>query len=307
MLEATVKDNRLFIGDRFSVSFQRTLRLPDDGKAYPLPPGLGAFPIHSVEEFRDRVPESWRGWFIPMYQREALWLGFTGTDWKPNAVKIGIGNVNAVSGQPWDDALSDSPQNYLVCPDQPWLDGINTGNGLIRQFVAMPLGQGYTVEEQLQGTEFGGIQIQVYEPKPGRFPESAPLVEQHPVAMAMFGDMGLGAGGQMEQKIYSDRYGIQTWDQENSGSVFIHIINSEMYQTITGLESPPTPISAKTYTEYGFPWFSLYDETREDVAASEALGQVKTIQEQDAAQGIKSDQSLEIEKSQVKKLHHPNL
>lgn len=27
---------------RLSISFQRTLRIPDDGKDHPLPPGLGA-------------------------------------------------------------------------------------------------------------------------------------------------------------------------------------------------------------------------------------------------------------------------
>ena len=37
-------------------------------------------------------------------------------------------------------------QNYCVLPKQPWLDGINYGDGYIRQFVAMPLGKGYTVE-----------------------------------------------------------------------------------------------------------------------------------------------------------------
>ena len=37
-------------------------------------------------------------------------------------------------------------QNYVAIPKQKWLDGINCGDGTIRQFVAMPLGQGYTVE-----------------------------------------------------------------------------------------------------------------------------------------------------------------
>lgn len=32
--------------------------------------------------------------------------------------------------------------HYLVAPDQPWLDGFCVQKGLIRQFVAMPLGQG---------------------------------------------------------------------------------------------------------------------------------------------------------------------
>src|SRR5215470_3778380 len=52
------------------------------------------------------------------------------------------------------------PQDYVVVPDQPWLDGINAGDGYVRQFVAMPLGLGYTVEGQVTGAEeFGGIQL----------------------------------------------------------------------------------------------------------------------------------------------------
>lgn len=35
---------------RFTVSFQRTLRVPDDGRDYPLPAGLGRFPIEHVED-----------------------------------------------------------------------------------------------------------------------------------------------------------------------------------------------------------------------------------------------------------------
>ncbi len=51
MLSVTVESHRVRIGERFSVSFQRTLRIPDDGREYPLPPGSGAFPLHRVEEY----------------------------------------------------------------------------------------------------------------------------------------------------------------------------------------------------------------------------------------------------------------
>ena len=55
------------------------------------------------------------------------------------------------------------PQDYMVVPGQPWLDGFCVEKGLIRQFVAMPLGEGYTPEEQLTGeAEHGGLQIAVY-------------------------------------------------------------------------------------------------------------------------------------------------
>ena len=41
-------------------------------------------------------------------------------------------------------------QNYIVVPDQPWLDGYNN-DGVVRQFVAAPLGDGVTVR-QIAGT-----------------------------------------------------------------------------------------------------------------------------------------------------------
>ncbi|MCS6911700.1 MAG: hypothetical protein NZ890_00490, partial [Myxococcota bacterium] len=249
----------------FRITFQRTLRIPDDGKAYPLPPGLGPFPIRRVLDYEKRVPSSWvrtSGVFIPMYQREAMWLSFQARPWRPNAVKVAAGKINAVSGKPWDQRLApperraagEDLQDYLVCPPQPWLDGFNTGHGTIRQFVAMPLGMGYTVEGQLTGQEqHGGLQLIVYEPRPGRFPDRPPLGDRGPrvgtllegmaaapapamAAPAMAApsgrgrEMGLAAGGTMTQKIYPDPHGIDTWDESNYGRVFVHIVNSMMWQ-----------------------------------------------------------------------------
>ncbi len=315
MLDITVKDHRIHIGERFSIEFQRTLRIPDDGKTYPLPPGLGEFPIKRVADYLDHVSDNWKkpnSFFIPMYQREALWLGFNGAYWKPNAVKIGVGNINAISGEVWDEKLHDDPQDYIVCPDQPWLDGINVGEGFIRQFVATPLGLGDTIEAQLTGVEkFGGIQILVYEPKPGKFPDQPPSesdIVLETVSMTSSGEyeMGLGAGGKMQQKIYPDEYGIETWDLENYGSIFVYIVNSEKYREITGIEPPPTPISAQTYTEYGFPWFSLYDEEKGDLPASARLAEVKTIRERESERGINNqedDLSVDVDELNIKKLY----
>lgn len=317
MLDVTVQNNHIHIGERFSVSFQRTLRIPDDGNVYPLPPGLGAFPVHSVVDYWDRVPSDWRSqnsYFISMYQREALWLGFDGAMWKPNAVKIAIGKVNAISGQAWDEALQAQPQNYIVCPNQPWLDGINAGESFIRQFVAMPLGSRLTVEAQVSGAEeFGGIQILIHEPKPGRFPdqppERSPDIRGAALSLPIGAQMGLGAGGKMIQKIYPDPYGVDTWDLANSGSITVHIINSEQYRELTDLEPPPTPITAEAYTQYGLPWFALYDENQGDVPAAETLSRVRTIREQESEQGVvnqQEDEAIDVIESQIKKLRPPN-
>lgn len=286
MLDVQVNRDELHFGSSVTVRFMRTLRIPDDGNEYPLPPGLGVFPIFAVRDYADRVPASWRvrsGVFIPMYQREAMWVSFSARWWKPNAVKVGIGKINAVTGEAWHEQLSRDPQDYLVCPDQPWLDGINAGDGFIRQFVAMPLCMGYTVEGQLTGKEeFGGIQLMVFEPKPGRFPDHPPEEEREEGVMycasAPAGaEMGLAAGGRMRQKIYPDEYGFDTWDQLNHGRVYVHIVNSMMFREITGKEPPSTPICARQYTEAGLPWFDLYDEHRRDLKPSTLLRKVKSI------------------------------
>lgn len=294
-----------------SIGFQRTLRIPDDGRTYPLPPGLGHFPIRRVGDFSRRVPPAWRergGWFIPIYQREAMWLSFDASWWRPSALMIGIGGINAISGRRWRAVPRRRPQNYVVVPDQPWLDGINAGRGIIRQFVAMPLGSGYTVEGQLTGKETeGGIQLAVIEPKPGRFPAKPPRggpwerLASGLVCCESTPAMGLAAGGRMKQAIYPDRHGLDTWDASCLTTTWVHLVNSEMYEEITGEPAPPTPISARTYTEYGLPWFDLYDEHKGDVPPPQRLAGVKSVAQLGDARdsGGSEDEGLEIPPSQV--------
>lgn len=305
MLDVRLDGARIHVGERFSVSFQRTLRIPEDDQTYPLPPALGPFQINRVADFADRLPAAWRGgFFLSMYQREALWLGFDGAEWKPNAVKVAVGGVNAVSGTVWEEGLNADAQNYLVCPNQPWLDGINAGEEFTRQFVATPLGSSNTIEAQVTGREeFGGLQLVVYEPKPGRFPDEPPdMVGPEGAvmeAMPLDGEMGIGAGGQIKQKIYVDPYGIETWDQQNFARLNIHILNSEQYSAITGLEPPLTPISAETYAEYGLPWFDLYDESMKDVSAPANLVAVKTLRQKDEERMIRGRQERRIDAGEL--------
>ncbi|HYY56079.1 MAG TPA: hypothetical protein VE842_02050 [Pyrinomonadaceae bacterium] len=298
MLDVQIEPESIRIGARFIVSFKRTLRIPDDGKAHKTPPNFGVLPVYRVEDYAERVPGRWReegGAFIPMYQREALYIRFENeAPWQPHAAKITIGGINAVSGEPdAAAALRAGRQDYLVCPPQLWLDGINTGRGTIRQFVAMPLGLGYTVEASLTGgEEVGGIQITVFAPKQGIFPDEPPPTQTaaapRPSALprqrsAATAQMGLGAGGVIKEKILPDPHGPDTWDQNNFGRVSVHILNNAQFREITGTEPPPTSVDQQTYAEHKFPWFHLYGEiTQGDVAPSERLAQAQTIAERDA-------------------------
>ena len=240
------------------IEFQRTLRIPDDNRQYPLPPGFGRFPLQHVDDFTDSLPSQWRqrgGVFLPMYQSEALWVNFLGH--YPCAVKVAAGKINAVSGDPWKNGLSTRKQDYSVIPDQPWLDGFNVSDDHIRQFVAMPLGQGFTAEEQLTGGAIhGGLQLIVYPMKRKIYDEMFKWSDDTTFSIREgmsysssvtpgVEEMGLAPGGLMRQTIAKDKYGIEAWDQDNGYRCFVHLANSEQYQGVTGQQPPYPPIPAK--------------------------------------------------------------
>jgi hypothetical protein len=273
------------------VEFQRTLRIPDDGRTYPLPPGRGAFPLRHVDDFASEVPADWLrhgGVMLPMYQAEAMWLNFHSRTGYPFAIKVAAGKINAVTGKPWDDGLDRDPQNYVVHPGQPWLDGYVVTKGTIRQFVAMPLGAGYSAEEQITGkAEFGGLQIQAFPLRaehwnPPRKEINDNLFgcfETAPAAAAAAPDMALGMGGSMKQDIYRDHRPLSHWDTANGNRCFVHLANAMVWRQITGQAPPTVPPTAKEYTKAGLPWFDYYAHHLEAVEGSATLASLHTISE----------------------------
>ncbi|MFD4505261.1 hypothetical protein [Streptomyces sp. NPDC058457] len=310
-----IDGNTLRLPGGVAVRFVRTLRLPETG-THPLPPGLGEFPVRRVGDYPDTVPAEWRargGVMLPVYLREAMWLSFAGTT-EPAALQVGVGKVCAVSGEPWRDRLSRKPQNYLVLPRQPWLDGINSGKGTVRQFVAVPLGLGATVEGQVTGDEvWGGVQLQSFTladgplaewrrlerlrqeqlrrertrgagpagglgaalPMMSALPAPAPAPGAAPVARSA--GMGLGVGGSMRQEVYEDDRPLRDWAGTPAGRVFVHLVTPPQWRRITGEAPPPSPVDRAAYTHAGLPWYDYYDQDARDLAPTDALEAVKPV------------------------------
>lgn len=124
-----------------------------------------------------------------------MWINFECGGSQDYMIKIYVGCINAISGEPavedagtelrrqarlakdkGENSGASSLQDYIVVPGQKWLDGIADSNGTIRQFVAMPFGSGHSVESQITGKDAaGGIQFEItpYEPRP------APSLHKH--------------------------------------------------------------------------------------------------------------------------------
>ena len=404
-LPVAIHSNEIFVGRHTRISFNRTLRIPEDGRAYPLPAGLGRLPILPVEDYAERVPEQWLeqgGFIIPLYQREALFLEFGGVQWRPTIGKVSVGRVNAISGKTHDLKIRSHRQDYVVIPDQRWLDGINSGNGSVSQFVAMPLGKGYTIEAQTTDEErYGGFQLAIFDPRAGRFPEEDPkekkaalaarrqrvlradqkqLLDRLPTttqevirvvqekhyqdaakALGMSGkeilkviedarlyfenalgtvgfdgvipnshlmgrvqympamgdisvasqrEMGIAAGGKIRQEILEDTYGVESWDESAFRDAVIHIVNSEVYQEITGREAPPSPITKEQYYQYGIPWYSDYNEKAPSLSPVAAFKRVFSIGQIDKNRGIGKEEAAprrEIQPEEILRIRTPTL
>lgn len=403
LLPVVIEDNQIRIGRHTRVSFHRTLRVPEDGKQYPLPAGFGEFPILRVADYADKVPPQWLedgGFFIPLYQREALFLEFEGEEWRPSILKVAVGGVSAITGEADDENIRLHKQDYVVIPDQKWLDGINSGDGTVGQFVAMPLGQGYTIEEQLTDeAKFGGFQLVAFEPRDGRFPDEDPdetarrrerekerliraaqqrvaanmtdlqrtfmerilnggwpehiarslgldpgtglriLSEIKTILKAELGEvgivgldrsesssalysrnicsqdisawskeMGIARGGSIKQQIHEDTYGVHSWDKDKKGRVSIHIVNSELFEAITGSKPPETPITIEEYQAFGIPWFDAYDEHARGLMAAKKFQNVKGVSAIDRMKGVKIGEAtkpIEISPELIRRIKPP--
>ncbi len=297
-----------------SIGFERTIRVPDDDKRHYLPPSLGNFPIRHIEDYdlgsKNKLKKR-GGILIPMFQADALWLNFNHKcnyslveDFdidrsSPIALKVATGKICAISGNTWSEGLSEKKQNYVVLPEQPWLDGYNDSKGSVRQFVAAQLGKGLTVEKQLTGNEeVGGIQIQAFPLKKKYYEkliserieeakEAAARAEKRykenvlysmaPSSMGENLEMGLAAGGRIQQEIYDDPYGVEYWDTNKSQRCFVTLANATQWMKITGEEPPISPMNSEEYNRAGGVWYDYYDDDHKAIKGAKKLGKVKSI------------------------------
>ena len=305
---------------RFEIDVQQTLRVPDDGKRYDLPPGLRALPLRAVAgslaEKMGPAHAARGGVATCLYQADALWLRFKPAFSHarrasyPCAIMVAAGRVNAVTGKPWGDGAIEEG-NYMVAPKQLWIDGFAVRPGVVAQFVCAPLGAGYTVEGQLTGAEeFGGLQIWVAPMKAAeyerRFPvlppqgvmrgggargmtvnclESNVETRSYTLASAAPKSMGLAAGGSINQQIFADEFGLFAWEASAGERTFVHLMNSGDWRHLTGEAPPGRPPTAADYSAARLPWFAHYAEGIAIGNEGGAFDGVKTAAQIDAEKG----------------------
>ncbi len=131
----------------YYVSLHKTDKINVDDDAHTLPPDKGCFAEYRVSDYF--CPEEWSkdGIFVPVEESQPLWIDFRGNT--ECAVLCSVQKINPVTGEPSDlegGLKKDPSQNYLVLPEQRWLDGYSN-QGKVYQFVVTKAGEGLAVNE----------------------------------------------------------------------------------------------------------------------------------------------------------------
>ncbi|KAK5636789.1 hypothetical protein RRF57_012501 [Xylaria bambusicola] len=270
------------------ISFKRTIRVPDNAEVAQLPPGLGDFRLFKTRDFASKLPAditTQAGVFFTLYQSEAMWVDFKADH--PFAIKIYAGGVNAVSGEHSLEtketkmrrldliAEGKNIQDYVVVPTQMWIDGFAVAPGGVRQFVAMPLGTGYSVEAQLTGQETNSVIHMVLRLRGGGW----------------YGPMGVAAGGKIKQVIRKDGENPEIWVPASTIMISVHILTTMMFRHVTGQKPPKCPISASTYVDAGLPFFHLPEEPS---GISGAFDGIKSVNEINVDHGLASGDEPDV-------------
>ena len=112
---------KLEVDRNLHIQLHHTVRMPDDNRLHQLPPSLGVFPLYNVSAFSGRLPESIAksgGVFLPMWQREAMWIQLETSDSKAvYSVRVNVGQANAISGLTLEEESSE--QDYVRIKRHP--------------------------------------------------------------------------------------------------------------------------------------------------------------------------------------------
>ena len=97
-------------------------------------------------------------------------------------------------------------------------------------------------------------------------------------------EMAIAPGGFIQQTIVKDTLSPDEWDTEKAVTFNIKLLDAALLGNI-GLPVPPTPITAATYSEHGYPFFKMY----EDPSGIAGTFAVNSVGELDEEAGINED------------------
>ena len=237
---------------------------------------------------------------MPMYQADAMWIAFSSTAY-PIALKIGLGNMNCITGERWDLCLKAGDRftahaerlskQYLVVPqdetehvtqvasserydgrdyltllEQPMLDGVAVEPRHFRHFVANPLGHAYRKHYHVSGApEWDGLQLVAYPLRREIYDEWQATFATEEIHAENLAEKGVRierrSAGCVKRGSDTDLLDPDNWETGELLRCFLSIIDINKWTAITGRLPPTKAFEAAEYARAKIPWFPHYEDT----------------------------------------------
>lgn len=113
--------------------------------------------------------------------------------------------------------------------------------------------------------------------------------------------MGVAPGGFIKQCVLEDTNLATIWERDHTICFNVQILNSAMFQQVTGTAPPSTPISAKAYADQGLPFYKIYGETstvKGDFDGIKSVKQLDNIKNENGKRKNEGNSALKTNKKQ---------
>jgi hypothetical protein len=101
------------------------------------------------------------------------------------------------------------------------------------------------------------------ESTPEQLAENATLLEktkQDRLQRIVKTEMAVSPGRFINQTSVKDPVKAEDWVIGNTVMFNMQLLNASIFEQVTGIEAPATPITPELYKRYGYPFFKLYEE-----------------------------------------------
>lgn len=88
-------------------------------------------------------------------------------------------------------------------------------------------------------------------------------------------ELAIAPGGFIQQTSIEDQLTSKGWDTDRSVMFNVQLFDAALFSNL-GLPIPPTPVTAKTNSDHGYPFFRIYEDTS-DISGSFAVDSVGTL------------------------------
>jgi hypothetical protein len=191
-------------------------------------------PIAAWSATKKAVGDQQDTYLAAVAPHDAFWLGFEVEEGLFFAVTIDVDGRNALTGHKgWSRALELEPKNFLLIPDQPWLDAMVGQEGRLQQLIPR-----FDHEARPIGFASGGeIRLVIYPIEAGAL--EPPLLQQPKGPVPQYAKEG--AASQNEPTIHpwlgrNMRRNVQA--PRPCARLTFHIVEPKLFETLTALHLP---------------------------------------------------------------------